>query len=142
MQTAHHVPVFESTAQKTHEWLDELVDLGQFEDHAQAYSALRAVLHALRDRLTVDEAAHLGAQLPMLVRGFYYEGWKPSLAPNRERHREAFLDHVRESLRGNSRIEPEKATMAAFGLLKSRVTRGEINDIQSMLPEEIREVWP
>jgi uncharacterized protein (DUF2267 family) len=31
------------------------------------------VLHALRDRLTVEEASDLAAQLPMLIRGLYYE---------------------------------------------------------------------
>jgi uncharacterized protein (DUF2267 family) len=34
------------------------------------------MLHALRDRLPPEIAVHLSAQLPMLVRGIYYEGWK------------------------------------------------------------------
>ena len=47
------------------------------ERRKQSYAALRAVLHRLRDRLSVDGAAHLGAQLPTLIRGVYYDGWKP-----------------------------------------------------------------
>src|SRR5258706_928036 len=49
----------------------------------QSYAALRAVLHALRDRLTVDEGAQFSAQLPMLVRGLYYAGWDPSRVPQK-----------------------------------------------------------
>ena len=67
-----HVAPFDSTLQTTNIWLNEIQEhLGWGEDHQRAYHALRAVLHALRDRLPVDHAAALAAQLPMLIRGFY-----------------------------------------------------------------------
>jgi len=74
-----------STVQTTHEWLNELTVLLGWPDRHDAYQALRGVLHALRDRLSVDEAAALGAQLPMLVRGCYYEDWHPHGKPLKER---------------------------------------------------------
>ena len=68
------VTAFDSTLQTTNVWLHEIMDRMCWQDKHRAYHGLRAVLHALRDRLPVDQAAALGAQLPMLVRGFYYEG--------------------------------------------------------------------
>lgn len=94
-------------------------------DEEQAYSALRAVLHAVRDRLTVDEATDLAAQLPMVVRGFYYEGWKPALAPNKERTVEEFLDHVGSSLTGNSTIDPGTATPVILQFLDRQLSGGK-----------------
>ncbi|MEX0654803.1 MAG: DUF2267 domain-containing protein [Phycisphaeraceae bacterium] len=137
------VAVFESTLQKTHQWLAELVDTGQFESEGQAYTAMRAVLHALRDRLTVEEATDLGAQLPMLIRGFYYEGWNPSKTPVTLRHRDDFIDGVRHALRNAAEaIDAEQATMAVFGLLSLKVTAGEIGDVRQQLPPAIRGLWP
>jgi uncharacterized protein (DUF2267 family) len=135
------VAAFETTMNKTHEWLKEMAEAGGLAGEPQAYSALRAVLHSIRDRLTVDEATHLGAQLPMLVRGFYFEGWKPAQSPNRERTWDEFVMSVRESLRGNPMIDPERAIEATFKVLDKRITIGEINDIKRMLPQEIREHW-
>ncbi len=75
--------VLDTTVQKTHEWLRDIKDeLGFDNDHA-AYAALRATLHGLRDLLVTDQVARFGAQLPMLVRGIYYEGWNPELAGSR-----------------------------------------------------------
>jgi len=72
-----HEGMFAETIEKTGLWLEDLAqELGNIPAQ-RAYSILRAVLHALRDRLTVEEAVKLGAQLPLLVRGFYYEGWRP-----------------------------------------------------------------
>lgn len=142
MTATTHVPVFETTLRKTHEWLDELTSAGICADHSQAYSVLRAVLHALRDRLIPDEAIDLGAQLPMLVRGFYFEGWKPSKTPTRQRSRQAFLHDVQEEIANIEAVNAERAVKAVFGLLGRHVSYGEIEDVARMLPEEVRDLWP
>ena len=134
--------IFDSTWQKSHQWLKELEELGPFQTEEQAYSAFRAVLHALRDRLTVTEAAHLASELPMLIRGFYYEGWKPSSVPVSVRDRDGFIAAVRQELRSNVPYDPEQATRAVFALLARKVSAGEIRDVKQMLPEPIRSLWP
>jgi uncharacterized protein (DUF2267 family) len=133
--------VFDRTLQLTHTWLKRVMEELHIEDRQQAYRALRATLHALRDRLTVEEAAHLGAQLPMLVRGFYYDEWNPVGKPLKERSREQFLGHVRDTMR-DPRIDPERAVRAVFTLLTERIAEGEIADVKQMLPGPVRELWP
>lgn len=135
------VAAIETTVNKTHLWLRELEEIGSFQDESQAYSALRAVLHSLRDRLTVDEAAHFGAQCPMLVRGIYYEGWKPARMPLKGRSKGALVESVRDQLRGNVRIDPEQAVRAVFKLLDQKITEGEMTDVKEMMPEEARALW-
>jgi uncharacterized protein (DUF2267 family) len=85
---------FESTFQTTNVWLHDLMERLGWQDRNRAYHAFRAVLHALRDRLAVEQAAALGAQLPMLMRGFYYEGWHPGGKPVKDRKKGEFLAHV------------------------------------------------
>jgi uncharacterized protein (DUF2267 family) len=134
--------VFDTTLQKTHGWLNTLMsDLGWPEKHT-AYLALRATLHALRDRLTVEEVAQLAAQLPMLIRGFYYEGWDPTGKPVRERHKEDFLARIEHELTGGYPIDAEFIARAVFRLLAQRVSDGEIEDVKHILPSEVRALWP
>jgi len=140
--TIQTVSSLERTTHKTHEWLKELQQIGRFEEPAQAYSVFRAVLHALRDRLTTDEAVDLSAQLPMLVRGFYFEGWKPSSVPLKDRDRQAFLDHVNAAMRQGTPVDPEWACRATFQLLAEKITAGEIEDVKQMVPEDVRALWP
>ena len=96
----------------------------------------------LRDRLTVEEAVDLGAQLPMLIRGFYYEGWKPSDKPLKEQHKEEFLAHIQHAFRNDERMDPERITRGVFRVLARHVSAGEITDIKHILPAELRELWP
>jgi uncharacterized protein (DUF2267 family) len=135
--------VFEGTLQKTQVWLNDLMFELDWEDRPQkAYLALRTVLHALRDRLTVEEAVQLGAQLPMLVRGFYFEGWTLRDKPHKERHKEDFLAHVKEAFKDNVTVNPQQVVRAVFKVLAKHTSAGEIEDVKHILPKALRELWP
>lgn len=133
--------VFDKTLQTTHIWLDEIMaELGP--DRQRAHHALRAVLHALRDRLPINDGAHLAAQLPLLVRGIYYDGWHPQPETSKERSLDEFLGHVGQGLHGVSPLSTEQATRAVFGVIGRHVTEGECRKVRSALPEDIRRLWP
>src|SRR5690349_11080724 len=140
--SATSLEVFDTTLHKTNRWLHDLMHLLDRHDRQEAYLALRAVLHALRDQLTIDEVAQLAAQLPMLVRGFYYEGWDPSHTPLRERQRAQFLARIGHELRGVDLVDPESIACAVFTLLAMRVSEGEVDDVKHVVPAPIRELWP
>lgn len=129
------------SVQQTQEWLKALCEAGSYSGEAEAFAVLRAVLHQLRDRLTPTEAVDLAAQLPMIVRGVYYEGWQPLRTPEKVRTREDFLAGVRGKL-GPHPISPENATRDVFSLLAQAIDSGEIADVISQMPAEIKELWP
>ena len=134
--------VFDTTIQKTNLWLKDLMwELG-WEDRHQAYEGLRITLQTLRDRLTVEEAAQLGAQLPLLLRGTFYEGWNPTGHPTKERHLEAFLAPIRAHFRNDPRVDGEEVARAVFKLLANYISAGEMQDIQQALPKELHALWP
>lgn len=130
------------TVQETDIWLNELCDELRLQDKNQAYGALRAVLHALRDRLTIDGTAHLASQMPALVRGIYYEGWKPAATPNRIRDGKEFVDDVRVRAHGHEEFDPDFAIRGVFRLLGRHVDAGQIRKMKEQLPGEIRQFWP
>jgi uncharacterized protein (DUF2267 family) len=130
--SATGLDVFDTTLQKTHIWLNDLMQVLGWMDKHKAYLALRSTLHVLRDRITVDELAQLEAQLPMLIRGFYYEGWDPTGKPLRERHTEQFLAHIEQAFRRDDPIDPERSARAVFTVLAKRVTEGQIKDVKYM----------
>ncbi len=113
------------------------------------YQALRAVLHALRDRLSVDQAASLAAQLPMLVRGIYYEGWHPHGKPFKKRHKEEFLSHIATAFQDDPDVNAERVVKAVFHVLAKHLASGEIEilkhnmpgDLQSLWTDDLRTVW-
>lgn len=125
----------DTTVHKTNEWLHGIgKSLGGANPQA-AYRALRAVLHALRDRLTVEDAAAFGAQLPLLVRGIYYEGWHPRGKPLKIRHADEFLARVRGELTEN--LHPDIAVRAVFEELDKHVDPGEMDKLLRLLPREL-----
>lgn len=127
--------------QQTQEWLKELRDNADLADESEAYSILRAVLHQLRDRLTVEEAVDLGAQLPLIVRGIYFEGWQPRHVPEKVRTKRKFLDGVTLKLLPH-RNPPERAVRDVFALLTHHCDPGEVANVITQLPREIKDLWP
>jgi uncharacterized protein (DUF2267 family) len=135
------IAAFDSTLQITNVWLHDLMDRLGWNDKHRAYHALRVVLHTLRDRLSVDQAAALGAQLPMLVRGVYYEGWHPGGKPVKERHVDDFLAPVLMAFRDDLDVYPEQVARAVFQVIAKHVSPGEIKHVRLNLPGEIRSLW-
>lgn len=135
--------VFDRTIQTSQMWLKSMMEELGWEDRHKAFQGLRVTLHTLRDRLPVEEAAHLGAQMPILIGGFYYENWKPANKPLKERHKEEFLNHIRDYFRmSDPNVDAEQIARAAFRVLSKQITQGEIEDIKHMMPDELRELWP
>jgi uncharacterized protein (DUF2267 family) len=83
------------------------------------------------------------AQLPILVRGLYYDQWHhPAGKPARLRHKEEFLAAVTAGLDDIGPIDPEDATRAVFAVLEHHIAPGEIEDVKAMLPTHLRDLWP
>ena len=139
--SATGLDVFDTTVQKTNSWLKDIMHEMDWQERRKAYQALRSTLHALRDRLTVDEVAQLAAQLPMLVRGFYYEGWDPTGKPLKVRDLEGFLATIALEFRGDDEVDPDQVARAVFTVLARRITQGELEDIEGLLPKEVRRFW-
>ena len=131
---------FDHTLQETNGWLHEIAEQMGNPHKQMAYHALRGVLFALRDRLTVDEVFNLAAQLPMLIRGLYFEGYKVAGKPEKF-HAEEFLARVHQELQKAGPANPEKAMRAVFTILDRHVTAGELDDIRAGLPQDVRRLW-
>jgi uncharacterized protein (DUF2267 family) len=132
---------FDHSLHTTHKWLKELMESLRWEDRQHAYHALRAVLHVLRDHLTIDEVANLGAQLPLLIRGMYYEGWHPSKRSQRKRKKAEFLEVVSEELPFTTDCPIETIVREVFQVLSHHVSQGEIEDVKHLLSRECRALW-
>ena len=137
-----HISVFDKTEQKTMHWIKSISANMGSTDMQRSYTILRAVLHATRDRLRTEEAAQFGAQLPMLIRGFYYEGWDPHDKPKKYRHKAQFLEEIHKRVPTLDQTQLERAATAVFETLESEMPGGELEQVRHTFPEELRELWP
>jgi uncharacterized protein (DUF2267 family) len=134
--------VFDKTLQETHQWLRAMMEELETDNRRIAFSALRAMLHTLRDRIGPANAVHLGAQLPMLLRGAYYEGWRLVGTPTHERLFEDFLDHVAANLPDTMPVDAGEVSRAGFAVLADMLDAGEFEKLIQLLPAEIRMLRP
>lgn len=129
--------VLDHTVQETNIWLKAVAEQLQLDRH-DAYIAFRAVLHALRDRLPPEVAVHLGAQLPMLVRGLYYEGWRMAGKPTKDRSVEEFSEHVVKELPPQFPVDALTASRGVFEALWEKLDPGEFAKLMDHLPVSLR----
>ena len=138
--SATGLDVFDKTLQTTHTWLNEISDaVGP--DRQVAWHVLGAVLRALRDRVPLELAAHLGSQLPILVRGTYYDQWRPASAPAKYRSLDEFAERVGEGLANIRPVNRIDAIRAVFGVLSRHIPEGQIAKVRDSLPEDVRALW-
>ena len=134
--------VIDHTVQLTHEWVNELAERLDWTNHRNVFHLLRLTITGLRDILGHNEAAQLSAQLPILIRGVYYEGWRPSDTPLKDQNKSTFVDRINVKLDGYPEYRGEEDIHTVFELLNGRISEGEIEDIRSALPASFRDFWP
>lgn len=135
--SATGLDVFDKTIQTTNIWLGEIMEeIGP--DRQVAWKVLSTVLHRLRNRLPIGLAAHLGAGLPLLVRGVYYDMFEPARLPSACDTREEFVAEVAEWLADTRPVDPDLACQTVFGVLSRHLSAGQIDKVREALPKELR----
>ncbi len=130
------------TVQLTHIWINDLDARLGWDNKHRSYRLLRTVLQAVRDWLPINEAVGLGAQLPTLLRGVYYEHWRPIATPVKHRSKTDFIARVAEAFASDPLPSTSEAVTTVFELLSRKVAAGEIDHVRHELPADIRALWP
>ncbi|WP_230531166.1 DUF2267 domain-containing protein [Microvirga roseola] len=138
--SANGLEVFDKTLQTTHIWLNEIMEVTGPDRHV-AWHALGAVLRTVRDRIPLDLSAHLGAELPLLVRGIYYDQWRPAIQPERYRSLDEFLEQVSDNLGMTRPVDPRTAACAVFAVLTRHLPEGQTRKVREALPQDIQTLW-
>jgi uncharacterized protein (DUF2267 family) len=132
---------FEKYCNETKSWLLEIAEEMRCPGKTEwALSALKAVLHTLRDRTTLQEVFHLSAQLPVLVRGIYLEGYKPAGKPIKM-NSEEFMLQIKKKLGPSVDVPVAEVFRAVLTTLYNRTSRGELDDILGIMPKDIQKLW-
>lgn len=120
----------------TNGWIKEVMEAFGTQDRQFAYRVLRAWMHTVRDRLTVEVAAHLAAQMPELLRGVYYDGWSPSHVPHKYTAREFIARFAQDA--GIAKDDVSKAAAIVTEVVIDKVAPGAVAQAFGQLPEEVR----
>ena len=131
----------DKTVQTTNEWLNELGRYLGVQDKQVIYAAFKTTLTVIRDRLTIEEMADFAAELPVLLRGAFYEAWNPAKTPLKIKHVDDLYDLFLERYNGPFVLEPKIIIPKIIGFLSRKVSAGEMKDIKSILPKELKEFW-
>ncbi len=132
-----HTPdAFDTAVQKGNIWLKDIEKAGKLRSRFQAYAVLRSVLHALRDCLPPAEAVKFSAQLPLLIKGVFFDGWKIPPKPARMTRAE-FDACIGRGLKEESGVEPARALKAVLSALYAHVSPSVLTAIEPILPREV-----
>lgn len=132
------VSSLDASIDKANAWLAD-IDAGfGTTDRRLAYRVLRAWLHCLRDRLTVEVAAHFAAQLPELLRGVFFDGWSPARVPQKLGRAEYLARFAREARIHDSDVA--KAARIVTAVARRHVSAGAVAQAFGLLPADLREL--
>jgi len=138
--STNRLDVLDRSIEKTHIWINDLADELGTEDSHEAYRVLRAFLHGLRDHLPVDLAAHLAAQLPIFIRGVFYEGWDPGRTLEHSHDFNRFLTQMASEAGLAGETQASFAASAAGRVLQRQISEGEAAKVLHALPQHLREL--
>lgn len=136
---------FNKFAEEANGFINELAEeLGHPENQEQTLIVLRAVLHTLRDRITISESFDVISQLPMILKGIYVEQWKYHEKPEKFSTIEEFKNEVKERqhLYGETRFNwdmpTEEIIAKTFNKLRKYLDEGQLRHIEDQMPAELK----
>jgi len=140
--SATGLEIFDRTLQETNGWLKSVMgQLGTDNRHV-AYVVLKATLHALRDHVGARDAQRLGEQLPMLMRGFYYENWRFDANDRAVADKHDFLERVRAEIPAGTRVAPTHAAKAVFEVMWEKIAPDEVARLIARCSPSLQDLWP
>lgn len=98
-------------------------------------------MHTLRERLPIEELFHLSAQLPLLIRGVFFEGYNPSNKPTKIKNRQKFFDVVSDNYGKSTETNSAEVTQAVLRVLYKRAGFAQMDIIRDLLPLDLRELF-
>lgn len=130
--------------EETHDpFLEHVREEMGYPDQPGAGRALKSVLHALRDRLSVDKAIALGMRLPKEVRRLYYEDWQRRWDRPANGHKDDFLREIAEAQGEAPDRDPKELARNTFRVLAAQIPIQAVEEVRNILPPgEIRSFWP
>jgi uncharacterized protein (DUF2267 family) len=136
---------FNEIAVKGNEYLHDFAqELGYSKDIPRSGRVLKAVLHALRDQLTIEESVQMMAQFPMFLKAIYVENWSLRKTSKKPRNTKQFFDEIRKNDSQTARYDfrtdddIDKAIATVFMSLRRYVSLGELEDIKAVLPKNLK----
>lgn len=136
------VHVFDRTVHEAHDWVNELSARLGWTSERDALRLLRTVLCKIRDHLPVNEMAQFSAQLPIMLRGMYFEGWQPKNTPIHQRDIAEFIKAVEDQVGDVLDYRGETDIKAVFDVINARISEGEVADVRANLPRALQDMWP
>lgn len=127
------------TIQTAMEWMHGIKDELKWDDDDRIYNATKAVLQAVRDRMPVEKAVQFSAQLPVIMKGMYFDQYDPTGKPLTIRSREEFFELVRSNFVGN--LDAEDAVKGVMRGLHRKMPDEAFNDIRNAFPENLRDLF-
>lgn len=138
--SANGLDVFDKTLQTTNIWLDELMEeIGP--DRQLAWHVMGVVLRHIRDRIPIELAVNLGSQLPLLLRGTFYDQWKSPGSIELTRTQDGFLESIKRDFGDIRPVNVGEATKAVFRIISRHADAGQVEKVRQALPESVRVIW-
>ncbi len=135
---------FDHHASEANQFINELAKAIHAPDNPKkAHRVTLAVLHTLRDRITIQESFQLMVQLPLFLKAMYVTEWKYGKKPSFIKHLEEFVDAAiaKNQVIGEKDFGDDKQAVfiikMVFKALGKYVSVGEWQDILDNLPKEL-----
>ena len=139
--------IFEEHQNDARKFVKEIaIELEKPEDLQGAIRKMTAVLHTIRDMITIQESLHLISQLPLYIKGLYVSDWHLG-EKKKIKDKNEFIDQLisQNAQTGVSDFGLDEIAMGTvkgiIRVLRNHISQGQIDDIVAQFPKALKDIW-